>query len=313
MTNYILFSNEEMIYLLILPIITTEKKKTLGAYLAGLIEGDGSIVIPSRIKNSANKLQYPSIKVSFPTKELPFFTLLTTIIGGKIQNTKGNYKIWAVQDKGSLIKIVSLINGQMRTPKIEALYRLIDWFHLYGSLPHGILQKKPLDSSSLLETSWFTGFIEADGSFHSSLNLNKDGVAINLKRHLNLSQRQNYHRDSEVGISYLPIMTNIQKTFNVSSLITIERDRGTKKELGYNVRMVSNESCIQLINYFNLFPLFTSKFLDYLIWKEFHQKKGKVKNIEETKHLIQLKENMNQNRTSFDWTHLNQFYRFDNC
>ena len=61
--------------------------RTLGSYLAGLIEGDGSIIIPTKLKNSANKLQFPAVKVSFPIKDLPFFNLLVNIRGGKIQNT----------------------------------------------------------------------------------------------------------------------------------------------------------------------------------------------------------------------------------
>lgn len=202
----------------ILPIITNEHKKTLGGYLAGLIEGDGSIVIPLKIRNSANKLQHPAIKVSFPNKDFPFFTILTKIIGGKIQNTKGNYKIWAIQSKESLILIVNLINGQMRTPKVEALYRLIGWLHIYAG--HTI-NKLPLDNSSLLYNSWLSGFIDSDGSFYCSFDLNKEGIIKNMRRYLSLSQRKNYHRDSEVGTSYEPLMTKIKETFTIAPLMEL--------------------------------------------------------------------------------------------
>lgn len=34
------------------------------------------------------------------------------------------------QDLNSIQKIAVLLNGKMRTPKIEALHRLIDWFNV---------------------------------------------------------------------------------------------------------------------------------------------------------------------------------------
>jgi hypothetical protein len=46
---------------------------------------------------------------------------------GSIRKQKGaNAYILTFNSKESILLIVSLINGKMRTPKIEALYRLID-------------------------------------------------------------------------------------------------------------------------------------------------------------------------------------------
>jgi hypothetical protein len=41
------------------------------SYLAGLIEGDGTIYIPKRKRNEKNKLLYPYIQICFHTKDLP--------------------------------------------------------------------------------------------------------------------------------------------------------------------------------------------------------------------------------------------------
>ena len=52
----------------------------------------------------------------------------------------------------------------MRTPKIEALYRLIDWLNARSR--HGLsLTKLPLDDSPIESNAWFAGFIDSDGSF----------------------------------------------------------------------------------------------------------------------------------------------------
>lgn len=53
-----------------------------------------------------------------------------------------------IQDVTTLEKIVVLINGKMRTPKIEALYRLIDWFNNRKNKNESLL-KLGLDTSNL--------------------------------------------------------------------------------------------------------------------------------------------------------------------
>ena len=51
----------------------------------------------------------------------------------------------------------------MRTPKIYALYNLIDWLNLKFediNIPKKYINNSPLDSNA-----WLSGFIEADGHF----------------------------------------------------------------------------------------------------------------------------------------------------
>ena len=58
----------------------------------------------------------------------------------------------------------------MRTPKIEALHRLIDWLNA-RSTDMSKLSKLGLDNSSLGSNSWLSGFIESDGNFYCGLIL----------------------------------------------------------------------------------------------------------------------------------------------
>lgn len=43
------------------------------------------------------------------------------------------YVLWQIQKKEDVIKIINLINGYMRTPKIEALHRAITWFNQFNN------------------------------------------------------------------------------------------------------------------------------------------------------------------------------------
>jgi hypothetical protein len=48
-----------------------EPDRLLGHYLAGLIEGDGSIIVPKTIRNQKGKLLYPVVKITFVDKDAP--------------------------------------------------------------------------------------------------------------------------------------------------------------------------------------------------------------------------------------------------
>jgi hypothetical protein len=56
-----------------------------------------------------------------------------------------------------------MINGELRTPKINQVYLLIDWLNKNHSLN---INKLPIKLGSLNKDSWLAGFIDADGSFY---------------------------------------------------------------------------------------------------------------------------------------------------
>lgn len=71
---------------------SSKRDKLLGGYLAGLIEGDGTIIVPNTTRNSKGKLLYPSIKIVFFKKkmDLPLALLILKIMGkGTIQFPMG--------------------------------------------------------------------------------------------------------------------------------------------------------------------------------------------------------------------------------
>jgi hypothetical protein len=111
---------------------STKSKSELGTYLAGLIESDGSIIVP---KDSLNR---PTIKIVFNIKDRPLAERL-------IQPASENAVLYVIRDKLGIVKIVNLINGEFRTPKIKALHKIIDWINAnpnYNS--SSIIKKKCL-------------------------------------------------------------------------------------------------------------------------------------------------------------------------
>lgn len=142
---------------------STKSKSELGTYLAGLIESDGSIIVP---KDSLNR---PTIKIVFNIKDRPLAERLMEIIGsGSIQPASENAVLYVIRDKLGIVKIVNLINGEFRTPKIKALHKIIDWINAnpnYNS--SSIIKKMSLNTTPLSSNSWFLVFLKEMDHFIS--------------------------------------------------------------------------------------------------------------------------------------------------
>lgn len=98
------------------------------SYLTGLIEGDGTIVVPKTERSPKGVLNYASVQIVFHLKDLPLALMIQKTLGeGSLARKKGvNAYILTINSYKGLVLIVSLLNGNMRTPKVESLYKLID-------------------------------------------------------------------------------------------------------------------------------------------------------------------------------------------
>jgi hypothetical protein len=80
-----------------------ETNKLLGHYLAGLIEGDRSIIVPKTIRNQKGKLLYPVVKITFRKRYT--FSKKKTINGGTLVYPKNSkYLNLLFQDLNSIQK-----------------------------------------------------------------------------------------------------------------------------------------------------------------------------------------------------------------
>jgi len=98
----------------------------LGYYLAGLIEADGSIIIPK--DNSGNN---PTIFISFNIEDKSLTICIKNRLGfGSIEDIeKSNAVGLIIRGKYNIITLINIINGKFRTPKIEKLNKLIDYIN----------------------------------------------------------------------------------------------------------------------------------------------------------------------------------------
>jgi hypothetical protein len=101
------------------------KNKNKNSYLAGLFEGDGHIWLPNL---NLKKKHNPRFCITFGLKNEPLAKKILEIIEyGHIRyKPKENACVLIVSPVKGLKKIITLINGELRTPKIQQFHKLID-------------------------------------------------------------------------------------------------------------------------------------------------------------------------------------------
>lgn len=94
--------------------------QNIGSYLAGLIEGDGHIAVHD--KNSKSKVYRPKIIIVFHINDRPLAERLSAVlkVGIVVSRSSAGHVLLQILAKEEVFKIINLINGHMRTPKIEA-------------------------------------------------------------------------------------------------------------------------------------------------------------------------------------------------
>lgn len=295
-----------------------------GSYLAGLIEGDGSIAVHD--SSSKSQKYSPKFIIVFHVCDMPLAEHLQKITEcGKVYYKKdAGYVIWQIQDLEGVLKIINYINGYMRTPKIEALHRAINWFNSHNqacliSKPQNKKIEKfesnikllPLDKSPINSNSWLAGFTDADGNFSITITTRKKQNSLwqgnRVQTFFRIELRQSYHKEVALdlgGISYFSILTQISAYLGVN-LYT--RTRNIKDKVYYSFMVISHNktSHEQIRKYFDRFPLYSSKYLAYKDWCKVQdlqlEKKLTKDYIEECQ---EIKSKFNSKSKIFNWDHL---------
>ena len=237
----------------------------------------------------------------FVLKDAPSAEFLKNLFGGKLYRIPNkNCLKWAIQDKKSVTFIVNCINGKFRTPKINALHKLIDFLNEKGDN----IVKFPLDNSPIDSNAWLAGFIDSDGSFSI-----KGFSSANLRTYLGFQFYLGQRVKDVSGESLEKVMQTLGD-FLKTKLITRTFSGGSFQQFVVNTS--SKESNLILVNYLNTYPLLSSKYLDYKDWEKalnFYLKKLH-RDPEHLEKIRSLKEKMNTGRTEFNWSHLeNSIYK----
>jgi hypothetical protein len=294
------------------------------SWLAGLIEGAGTFAIHS--KESTIKKYSPKLIIVFKIADLPLAQYLKNIsnCGTILNKPDRGYVLWQIQNIVEVFTIVNLINGYMRTPKIEALERTINWLNEYIikiensklSTTKLILSKiqpiklKSIDTSSIDSNAWLSGFTDSDGIFSINIHKRTNRNSTRVQLFYRMEIKQNYHiLDSEdKKISFFSIMSKLALFLNVN-VISRSRILNEKQYFSFIVICHNKESLNVISEYFLKFPLLSSKNLDFKAWRNILelQKTNSITTSYLNEAIITRKD-FNKTRTTFNWDHLKDCY-----
>lgn len=265
-------------------------------YFTGLLEGNGTIIVPKSEYSSKGRINYPSIEISFPLKNFPLVSTIQQTLGfGSIQRlSHSNAYNFVINSLEGIMFIINIINGRMRTPKIYSLYNLLDWYQLKGIL----INKNSINIEPLLTNSWLSGFIETDGNFLIRVSNSRVECKFELTQ----------NRKTQLGHNTFEFLEPIAKL----CLSEIKYIKSDHKYPQYRIRTTSLAGNIILENYLLKFPLFGAKYLDCKDWlKVLNLFKNKENKENLIKLSLEIKNNMNDHRQIFNWDHLQKFYKLN--
>jgi hypothetical protein len=230
----------------------------LGHYLAGVWEGDGH----TKKNKSSGKT---TLHITMHKQQKVYVEKLLGLLSGlcdkdpvgsvHLRHDNNSCVLNIFTPKG-LTLIVQLIGDKLKTPKALQLNDVIDWLNINHntSFLHVSFQKKPV----ILDTPWFAGFIDADGSF---------GIDLSTKTRLKVSCQfqinQRMSDPKENNLEYGSLFRAIALAIDVNLQTPMEKKSG---RYYYAIKATSRKSKNILRHYFDTYPLLTSKFLDYRNW-----------------------------------------------
>ena len=240
-------------------------KDNLGYYLAGLLEGDGHISLPSLGDTTLNRVLNPRIVFTSHKENLGMYAFIQSELGniGRFQ-ISGNVIRYIIGDMKGIIHFINLIHGKLRTPKNKRLNDTIKFINTKYSLS---IAESLLDNSNYQDNYWFTGFTEADGHFgikyvesKEKSETRKRSTAESVSLNFRLDQRV---YDKPTSSSMEPFMNDLA-SFLSSNLNRYKTAKDTEV-LSLYVSSVNNIKF--LVDYFNRYPLIGNKLNDFKKWE----------------------------------------------
>jgi len=127
--------------------------KSICEWLAGIIDGDGSLQV--------SKKGYTSLEITMGLEDLPLLRFIQHMLGGSIKMRSGAkaYR-YRLHNKQGMINLIFCINGYIRhSGRLAQLHRVCQVLIIPVILPNTLT----------ISSHWFGGFFDADGTIGISI------------------------------------------------------------------------------------------------------------------------------------------------
>lgn len=234
-----------------------------GFYLAGLIEGDGTIVVPKQERSIKGKLNYPLIQIAFHIKDLPLCIIVQKWIGhGSISKIKKSQAyVLTINSSKVLEYLINLINGKIRGPKYYQFVNLYNFWRstVKKSNNNYNIVILGLNDSLILKDNW--GFIEAE---RTTITSKYPRLSLSFE----LVQRSITRYGFSIYHIIIEIATSLETSAPWAAPWAVEEIRSDSKYPQYRLRSKSLKTNQNIKNYLELFPIKGSKYLNFKDWSK---------------------------------------------
>ena len=243
-----------------------KNKNDLGYYLAGLLEGDGYISLPSLAVTTLNRVLNPRIVFTSHVNNIGMYAFIQSELGniGRFQTSSENVIRYIIGDVKGIILLINLMHGKLRTSKNIRFNDLIQFMDTKYSLDTA---ESSVDNSNLVNNSWLTGFTEADGYFgirYIEKRAKSDTLKRSSSERITLRFMINQRLfDKSTSSSMKPFMESLASFLSCN--LTSYTDNKNSEILCISVS--SLDSIKFLLDYFNKYPLIGDKLNDFKKWE----------------------------------------------
>jgi hypothetical protein len=228
-------------------------------WLAGLIDGDGSLQI--------SKKGYTSLEITMGLEDLYCLRYIQNKLGGSIKMRSGAkaYR-YRLHNKQGMINLINCINGQIRhTSRLQQLHRVCQQLEISVIYPINLNK----------DSSWFAGFFDADGTITMSMKNNYPQLSIRVVN--KLLQDVQYYKNVFGGNIYFDSSQNGYYQWSVQSREDVLNMLNYFKT--HTSRSHKSQRLFLIYEYFTLKDLkaFKADSIHYKAWLNFLNKWNKLK------------------------------------
>lgn len=214
-------------------------------WFVGFTEGDGSLIVN---KSRGN------VFFVITQKEIKILNFIKDTLGfGSVIKQGLNTSRYVVNSKREIDLIISILNGNIILPsKQKRLILFITAFNQWNLKGIKLDRVNFIYNSQLpsLKTSWLTGFIDSEGCFTSSINIDTAKFTF----HMSVAQK----------VENKSILDHLVLIFD-GGIVSSHYEKET-----FEYRIAGVKKTKNLFEYFDNFPLLTKKANSYLLWKHLH-------------------------------------------
>ncbi len=148
--------------------VFTNNDESWNEWLAGLIDGDGSLLL--------SKSGYPSCEITMSLQDEHALAIIKQKLGGSIKIRSGAKALrYRLHNKKGMIELINRINGKIRhTSRVKQLESICSNLNIRILYPITITKNN----------GWFSGFFDADGTITYSIKNNHPQLTISVTNKL---------------------------------------------------------------------------------------------------------------------------------